>query len=150
MPTTFGSDSATTDSDAVNPPQDYAKLVRTLEQRSLSRSSSTPTVHGVRGGSAAAAGAAEGSAHQLIEQDLRLAAQIGQSLLTEKAALQTRLEQSERANQKLLERLNKAVRENAAFERVRRFRSGVSAISWALNTPFLVRRAEAGRIAREP
>lgn len=97
-------------------PQGYAQLVRALQQRSMARSVSTPA----RGGGPSLADEANRRGLSQVEQDLRLAAQVGQTLLNEKGALQVRLESSERANQKLLERLGKAVRENMTLERVRR------------------------------
>lgn len=97
-------------------PQGYAQLVRALQQRSMNRSVSTPA----RGGGPSLADEANRRGLSQVEQDLRLAAQVGQTLLNEKGALQVRLESSERANQKLLERLGKAVRENMTLERVRR------------------------------
>ncbi|BGP05611.1 hypothetical protein JCM10049v2_001417 [Rhodotorula toruloides] len=61
------------------------------------------------------------AAHSVIppdfEADLKLAAQIGQSLLQEKTALQARLETSEKANGKLVDRLARAVKENKSLER---------------------------------
>lgn len=67
-----------------------------------------------------------------LEADLKLAAQIGQSLLQEKTALQARLETSERANGKLVDRLAKAVKENKSLERVRLASTGPSRMSGAL------------------
>ncbi|BGP29659.1 hypothetical protein JCM10296v2_001398 [Rhodotorula toruloides] len=52
-----------------------------------------------------------------LEADLKLAAQIGQSLLQEKTALQARLETSEKANGKLVDRLARAVKEKESLER---------------------------------
>lgn len=95
---------------------DHAHLVRTLQQRSISRTSSSTAA--VVGDLAPSPPATATTASQ-IEQDLHLAAQIGQTLRHEKAALQAKLEQSERANQKLLERLGSAVKENNKLEKVR-------------------------------
>ena len=95
---------------------DHANLVRTLQQRPISRTSSSTAA--VVGDLATSPPATATTASQ-IEQDLHLAAQIGQTLLNEKAALQAKLEQSERANQKLLERLGTAVKENNKLEKVR-------------------------------
>ena len=89
--------------------------MRTLQQRSISRSSSSTAA--VIVGDVAPPPATATTASQ-IEQDLKLAAQIGQTLLNEKAALQAKLQQSERANQKLLERLGTAVKENNKLEKV--------------------------------
>lgn len=91
------------------PTRDYANLVRTLQERSHHRTAANaPT---------ATSSAAAASPLQ-IEHDLKLAAQIGQTLLSDKAALQAKLDQSERANRNLLERLGAAVKDNNKLERV--------------------------------
>lgn len=93
--------------------------MRTLQQRSISRSSSSTAAVIVGDVAPPPLPPATATTASQIEQDLRLAAQIGQTLLNEKAALQAKVEQSERANQKLLERLGTAVKENNKLEKVR-------------------------------
>ncbi|GAA6048124.1 hypothetical protein JCM3770_003673 [Rhodotorula araucariae] len=85
---------------------DYAHIVRSLERRSIDRCASVPSLAG--GG---------GPPPPALEADLRLAAQIGQTLLGEKTALQSRLDAAERAKDALLERLAANVKETVGLQR---------------------------------
>lgn len=53
-----------------------------------------------------------------LERDLRLAAQLGQALLHEKHALEAAMGKTRRANDQLVERLARAVRDNKALQHV--------------------------------
>ncbi|BGP22437.1 hypothetical protein Rt10032_c07g3101 [Rhodotorula toruloides] len=88
-------------------PPDYSNLIQSLQSRRPRQ-------------------AAPSAVSSDLEADLQLAAQIGQSLLQEKAALQARLETSEKANGKLVDRLARAVKENKSLER--RFEETVSSL----------------------
>lgn len=109
------------------PPQDYAHIVRSIQRRSVDRLSEDHSVASwkVRTGSSEDGGPGEGHAEgNSLEGDLKLAAEIGVALLHEKGVLQQRLEQMERANQKLLTRLSSSVKENDQLQRVRAFGNG--------------------------
>lgn len=93
---------------------DYAHIVRSLQRRSTDRVSLAALASPSRGALA--------EAHHpvpALEADLRLAAQIGQTLLADKTALQARLDAAERAKTKLLDRLTASVKEGNALQRVR-------------------------------
>ncbi|KPV77247.1 uncharacterized protein RHOBADRAFT_42461 [Rhodotorula graminis WP1] len=94
---------------------DYAHIVRSLHRRSTDRvslaalaSSSSP---------ASSSRAADPHPVPALEADLRLAAQIGQTLLADKTALQGRLDAAERAKGKLLDRLTASVKEGNGLQR---------------------------------
>ncbi|GAA6001793.1 uncharacterized protein JCM10292_005912 [Rhodotorula paludigena] len=93
---------------AVSPTQDYATLVRSIQRRSHDRLAAV---------SPSASPSRAGPSPSSLEADLRLAAEIGQTLLQEKTALQQRLEASDRANQKLLDRLSASVKEGVQLQR---------------------------------
>lgn len=54
-----------------------------------------------------------------LENDLKLAAEIGQALLQEKGVMQQRMDSMEKANQKLFNQLSSSVKENNQLQRVR-------------------------------
>ena len=58
-----------------------------------------------------------------LENDLKLAAEIGQALLQEKSSMQQKLDLMEKANQKLFNQLSSSVKENNQLQRVRASRS---------------------------
>ncbi|GAA5896120.1 hypothetical protein JCM6882_008494 [Rhodosporidiobolus microsporus] len=89
---------------------DYAHLVRSLQRRSADRlrTADEPSQQRVK---------ATSPVPQDLEADLRLAAEIGQSLLRDKTALQQRVEAAEKANQKLLDRLTASVKESSQLQR---------------------------------
>ncbi|GJN88164.1 hypothetical protein Rhopal_001129-T1 [Rhodotorula paludigena] len=93
---------------AISPTQDYATLVRSIQRRSHDRLAAV---------SPSASPSRAGPSPSSLEADLRLAAEIGQTLLQEKTALQQRLEASDRANQKLLDRLSASVKEGVQLQR---------------------------------
>ncbi|GAA5914167.1 hypothetical protein JCM8208_003925 [Rhodotorula glutinis] len=93
---------------------DYAHIVRSLQRRSTDRvslaalvSSSSPT----------SSTRPDSVPVPALEADLRLAAQIGQTLLADKTALQGRLDAAERAKGKLLDRLTASVKEGNGLQR---------------------------------
>ncbi|BGP45608.1 hypothetical protein JCM10450v2_001427 [Rhodotorula kratochvilovae] len=88
---------------------DYAHIVRSLQRRSVDRCASLPSLAGGAAG--------EAPPPPALEADLRLAAQIGQTLLGEKTALQGRLDAAERAKEKLLDRLAGSVKEAVGLQR---------------------------------
>jgi len=99
---------------------DYAHIVRSLQRRSTDRvslaalaSSSSPT------SSTRTLHHPDSVPVPALEADLRLAAQIGQTLLADKTALQSRLDAAERAKGKLLDRLTASVKEGNGLQRVR-------------------------------
>lgn len=79
-------------------PHEYAGIVDAIYQRTLARESP----------------AQEAS----FEHDLRLSAQVGQALLEERNILERKLSSVESANQKLLDRLTRSVKENVQLQRV--------------------------------
>ncbi|GAA5864602.1 hypothetical protein JCM1840_002165 [Sporobolomyces johnsonii] len=95
------------------PSKDYANIVRSLQRRSAERLADEHSASSWRlKGSTGAGGVS-----QDLEADLKLAAQIGQTLLEEKMALTQRLKSVEKGNQKLLDRLTASVKENAQLQR---------------------------------
>ncbi|GAA5854023.1 hypothetical protein JCM9279_003766 [Rhodotorula babjevae] len=95
---------------------DYAHIVRSLQRRSTDRvslaalaSSSSPT--------SSSRTLQDSAPVPALEADLRLAAQIGQTLLSDKTALQARLDAAERAKTKLLDRLTASVKEGNGLQR---------------------------------
>lgn len=80
-------------------PHEYAGIVEAIYQRTLSRDSPTQ--------------------EESFEHDLRLSAQVGQALLEERNTLERKVAQVDLANQKLLDRLTRSVKENVQLQRVR-------------------------------
>ncbi|GAA6011457.1 hypothetical protein JCM11491_002793 [Sporobolomyces phaffii] len=100
------------------PPQDYGHIVRTIQRRSADRLSGDHGAASWRLRTDSAGSGTEGEIEpNSLEEDLRLAAEIGVALLQEKAVLQQRVESIEKANQKLLHRLSGSVKENNQLQR---------------------------------
>ncbi|GAA5962160.1 hypothetical protein JCM21900_006988 [Sporobolomyces salmonicolor] len=95
------------------PSKDYANIVRSIQRRSAERLADEHSASSWRLKGPAGAGGVS----QDLEADLKLAAQIGQTLLEEKVALTQRLTSVEKGNQKLLDRLTASVKENAQLQR---------------------------------